>query len=607
MRALLGLLALSLVLAGCIGQPTLQTASVGPALHAPPALTSEGAKVAVSGDQTLLTWTGQLTPNNAPVSTPLVASAQDSLSYKVHLPAEAHLLHGWINWTDTSAALFFFLDDKDGPICGAASPEGTTSECFATLYGAQAAARDATLTVSLSGGNAPVAFTLTLLASSLDLPMLGSPAPFGPTAPSVFAPPVVVDPQRHTAEPSIAVTPKGVVYVAAPVDAQSALWRSTDGQKFAFVPIHGQPTDPLSQDPIGGGDADVAVSGENDVYFADQGLGEAVSASHDGGKTFFTQPLGSGVPLTDRQWLVLDGGMNAWLAFNGPNGATVSQTRDGGHAWVALGSMKEDSCFRGNLARAPDGTLYFAGCDANGPGVGVSTDGGLSFTWHAVAKRDGKTNTSFLFPAHIFVVATTDEKGNAYVAWSDEAQNPDDTKAPEGPHGLNVWMASSKDQGKTWSKPQKVNQAPGTYVLPWITAGKEGQVAVSFYGTKFVGHPERVIGEWYPLVAITHDALDANATWQESAASPDLNQYGPVCMRGSGCGNARNLLDFFQIQADKDGLLHMAYVDGTGGGSYVKSTIMYAGQVGGVGIGGPSVDKNGGPKAQPILRLPATP
>jgi hypothetical protein len=308
-----------------------------------------------------------------------------------------------------------------------------------------------------------------------------------------------------------------------------------------------------------------------------------------------------GVYSADRQWLVTSGELTAWMAFNSGNaadptgsasGATVVKTVDGGRNWGTRAFMKEDDCFRGNLARAPDGTLYFAGCNADGPGVGVSTDGGLSFVWHLVAKRNGDTNTSFIFPAHIFVVATTDAAGNAYVVWSDEAQTPEATGAPAGgARGLNVWLASSTDKGSTWSAPKKVNQLEGDFVEPWATGGAAGHVAVLSYGTKYVGNPERTLGEWYVVSDVTDDATAAAPVWTGSVAS-DMVQYGPICMRGSACGNARNLLDFFQVQADKDGTLHVAYVDGRNGGSARLSNIMYVHSAGPV-LGGPSVDKSG--------------
>lgn len=591
-------------LAGCIN-PAADVEEASAAFDPiPAALKAEGATIEAIPGGVRLAWTGTVTQARGDllgVGTLLGGPfAPQVADLALTLPTEVRLLHGWVNWSQPGVGLTFRMRNEDGvSMCGGVMPDGGTAECFATLYAERDAPEDWTARVTAIGtamDPKPVEFAFTLLLGTDPLPILGFPAAAGEEARMRFGAPVLLsDDKTHTAEPSIAVTPKGTIYVAAPVSAQRALWRSTDGgASFEEIAIHGQPTDPGSQYPNGGGDSDVAVSGEDAIYFADQHTAETVSSSRDGGRTWFTQPLGSGAPLTDRQWLVTDGPLGAWLAYNGVRGAMIARTLDGGRSWHALGNVPEDDCFRGNLARAPDGTLYLAGCNSEGPGVGVSTDGGLSWTWRKVADRSGDTNTSFIFPAHLFVVATTDADGNVYVVWSDEAQRSEDTGAPEGPHGLNIWLASSTDQGASWSKPKRVNAAEGTYVLPWATAGAPGKVAVAYYGTKFVGHPERVLGEWYPILAVSEDVLADDAVFHEAVASTEVVQYGPICMRGSACGNARNLLDFFQIQADRDGLVHMAYVDGREGGNYRYANIMYLRQTGGLGVGARSVDKDGG-------------
>ena len=590
------LLVAGLLLAGCSGK-THEPAGTPSTPTVPATLDAPGATVTAVDGGVDLSWAGDLPTAVAAVSGP-VNTASATATLPLRMPPEATLIDARLQASGNQADVTFRMaPDADGiSRCGGVAPEDHVTTCFATRYAPHPdpEAWSIRLQAGTSDGS-PVHYELKVHLGMAPLPILGPPPSVGTDAPAFAAPVRLSTKDTHTAEPSIAVTPGGTVYVSAPVSAQRALWRSTDGgATFAEVQVHGQATDPFSQYPQGGGDSDVAVSGESTVYFADQHVAETVSASHDGGRTWFTQPLGSGfLPLTDRQWLVTDGDLTAWLAFNGPNGATVAKTVDGGRTWPLSASMREDSCFRGNLARAPDGTLYFAGCNGDGPGVGVSTDGGLTWTWHLVAQRSGQTNTSFIFVAHLFVVATTDAAGNAYVVWSDEAQQSAARGAPDGPHGLNVWMSSSTDRGATWSAPKRVNHSPGTYVLPWATGGAAGHVAVSYYGTRFAGHPERVLGEWYPMLAVTADALSDQPSFSEAPASTQLAQYGPVCMRGSACGNARNLLDFFQIQADSGGLVHMAYVDGAAGGNYRLSDIMYVHQTGGAGLGGRSVDKQG--------------
>ncbi|MEA3201366.1 MAG: hypothetical protein QOE90_2794 [Thermoplasmata archaeon] len=636
-RRVLALFLLTCLLAGCVSLPGATTQA--PA-NAAPALVAEGATLRAVGDGVFATWGGNVTfgSSSAPASLPVdpTATPAGSVTKPFTWPAGATILEGWLNWTDGKAVLALRVNNESGRTwCGAPFPSNVSdARCFATFYRqpfGDPSKWKAVVSPNSYDGAAPgpIPFTLTLLFRNATLPILDSPAPAGADAPLVFAPTTLVSKDKHTGEPSLALTPKGTVYVAAPTGAQESLFRSTDGGKtFGLVKIHDNPTrDPTSEFATGGGDSDVAVVGENDLYFADQqgGSAETVSSSHDGGATWFTQPAAAGPPSTggiprpaplpvglpgapvfsaDRQWLVADGSMDVWLAFNSQDGATVVHSLDGGRTWPQRGTMGGDDCSRGNLVRsvasptgvpvAGGGWLYFAGCNEKGPLLGVSTDGGLTWTTHQVAQRDGQTSTGFLFVTHIFVIATTDAAGNVYVVWCDEADAPGDHAAPaDGPHGVNVWFASSTDHGATWSKPLKVNQAPGTYVLPWVTAGKAGHVAVAFYGTKAGPNPERIVGDWYPLVATTDDATAPTPTWRWSTMG-DMIQYGPVCMRGSACGNARNLLDFFQIQADKDGMIHATFIDGRNGGNARNADILYTSQVGGPGLGGPSVDKNGG-------------
>jgi hypothetical protein len=633
--ALAALLVLSL-LAGCLEKPAT------PAPVTPPAIIASGATLTREGDTATVVWTGHLdrAASALPVAPPAIPDPTRPADHhiddhKATLPADVTLMQGRLEWKGDSTLSLSVLNETGRRVCGELAVSPGPGACFFTRYVRPTDAKEWTFRASLDapdGGS--VDYTMTFNFTNRPLPLLGAPAPYGPSAPLRFDPPVIVDPSVHSAEPSIAVTPGGTVYISAPAGPQKALWRSTDGRSFTPVSVHGTTTDPGSAWPVGGGDSDVAVFGDGTLYFADQqgGSAETVSSSHDGGQTWFTQPLATGTPSgsginglapasptplpapvpgvpsalsADRQWLVTDGTQTVWLAFNGGvptvpartplDGATVVKSLDGGRTWPIRTVIPEDGCFRGNLARAPDGTLYLAGCDGNGPGVAVSKDGGLSFTWHPVARRDGKTDTSFCFPCHIFSVVTTDAAGNAYTVWSDEAQTPEAHGAPPaGAKGLTIWLSSSTDQGSTWSTPKRVNQQPGDYVLPWATGGSPGHVAVAYYGTRFSGNPERALGEWYPIVAQSAEATSADPAWSEAAATPFPVQYGPICMRGSACGGARNLLDFFQIQADQAGRLHIATVDGRPGVSARLSTILYVHQTDGANLGGPSVDKSGG-------------
>src|SRR5581483_6883436 len=331
-------------------------------------------------------WTGNVSPpapgtlaSNAPVPVDPTSVAAKGDSKSFTFPEGTTIMEAWLNWTDPKASLGFrVVNDTGRTWCGAPFPTNESdARCLAAFYRPPQGKPDGwKATVSAFGyeGAAPAAipYSLTVLFRNATLPLLGSPASFGADG-LVFSAPTLVSKDKHTGEPSLALTPKGTVYVAAPTGAQESLWRSTDGGKtFAFVPIHQGTTDPGSAFATGGGDSAVAVVGESNVYFADQqgGSAETVSASHDGGASWFTQPAAAGPPSpagipfpaqppvgvpnpgvtsADRQWLVADGDSNVWMAFNSQDGATVVHSSDGGRSWPQRGTMKEDNCARGNL------------------------------------------------------------------------------------------------------------------------------------------------------------------------------------------------------------------------------------------------------------------
>ncbi|GAC1540059.1 MAG: hypothetical protein NVS3B12_26700 [Acidimicrobiales bacterium] len=90
--------------------------------------------------------------------------------------------------------------------------------------------------------------------------------------------------------------------------------------------------------------------------------------------------------------------------------------------------------------------------------VGVSTDGGQTFTDHPVyVNRDPTADYG-----HQFVNVSLDRAGNAYALYSDNH---------------NLFYSYSTDKGKTWSKPVQVNKGPSaTAIMPWSVAGDAGKL-----------------------------------------------------------------------------------------------------------------------------------
>jgi hypothetical protein len=101
-------------------------------------------------------------------------------------------------------------------------------------------------------------------------------------------------------------------------------------------------------------------------------------------------------------------------------------------------------------------------------------------------------------------------------------------------------------------------------------AARGGDVAVAWYGSTADADPsaDGFTGDFNVYVSVIHDFWgDALATTMQLTATP--NHQGTICYGGVGCTGNRGLLDYFMIDYDKWGGLHVAYVDDVAGsGTY---------------------------------------
>ncbi|MCU1589864.1 MAG: hypothetical protein JWP11_1120 [Frankiales bacterium] len=275
-------------------------------------------------------------------------------------------------------------------------------------------------------------------------------------------------------------------------------------------------------------------------YCAQNGYSGACARSDDGGQTF-----GPGIP-----------------AYNTPaNGAP-----DGGAC----------SAIHGHIRVSKQGTVYLPdkGCGGTptpnnltnseffggAPALSVSEDAGM--TW-AVRPVPGAHNPDESDPS-----VDTDKSGTVFFGWEDGI-NPSETV-----YGTTsaAKIATSKDHGKTWSKPYDVSSALGLHNVqfPEVIAGDPGRAAFSFIGTPGIGDDQHIgfVGEWHLYVATT---IDNGKTWTTVDATPtDPVQRGCISLQGtsnknvadSALCNQRNLLDFNDITVDKAGRVLVAYSDG---------------------------------------------
>jgi hypothetical protein len=246
------------------------------------------------------------------------------------------------------------------------------------------------------------------------------------------------------------------------------------------------------------------------VYYCSQELGTALCARSDtGGLTF-----GTGVP------------------------AYTPLTCGGLHGHVKVG---------------PDGVVYLPNKSCNGAqGVVTSHDAGV--TW-AVTTVPGTTPGHDGDPS-----VAVGRDGTAYVAMAD------------GSGRALVSVVSGKGG---WSAPVDVGAQVGVVnaSLPSAVAGDDDRAAVAFLGTRTPGSSQdeffgmdraRVAytgGEYHLYVATT---LDRGRTWKTVDVTPkDPVQRGRICSAGVYCSaNDRNLLDFLDIQVDRDGRVLVGWADG---------------------------------------------
>ncbi len=131
-------------------------------------------------------------------------------------------------------------------------------------------------------------------------------------------------------------------------------------------------------------------------------------------------------------------------------------------------------------------------------------------------------------------------------------------------------IAVSNDKGLTWSAPFNIGAVSGVKhaAFPAVVSGDPDRAAFAFLGTPDVEKPGEdhtgganddpalFTGAWYLYVATT---FDGGASWNVQNVTPnDPIQRGPIC----GGGTCRNLLDFMDIQLDKQGRVLVAGQDG---------------------------------------------
>lgn len=418
-----------------------------------------------------------------------------------------------------------------------------------------------------------------------------------------FSRETVADPFRLGTEPNVAVAPDGKTVYESPIfgfsTTQSFLQRSTDGgqtfKTLSLLPGVGK----LDQ-CTGGGDSDIATDANSgDIYMIDLGGAPEVPArvSHDSGQTFTSNceaNFHDGANyFTDRQWLSTDlvhhqmyfiyrdglltppaglgvGGVDASRQAYGEYIKTAPLPSGPGQAGAAQLAFSSLCHTAGGLATPCITDVQIAGNAVTDNAKGLSPYAGATYLAMespkgvGIAVIDPTKKTApvveRVIPGNhhqiLFPTVAVDRSGRIYVVWADSTT-------------AQIQLASSPDQGKTWSAVQTVNAAPAaTTVMPWVVAGDRGRVDVAFYGTHNGAPPTTNYGPWYGYLAQTLDGDTAHPHFTQVAFTDRPNHLDPVCLSGLGCttntgpGGDRELGDFFRIIIDREGRALISFADG---------------------------------------------
>jgi len=320
-----------------------------------------------------------------------------------------------------------------------------------------------------------------------------------------------------------------------------------------------------SLDPIGFVDSQIGRVFQSQLA----GASSILSFSDDDGQTW-TQSQGSGQPAGVDHQTVGGGPYNnsstppppphplyanqVYYASQDVGTAFAARSDDGGLTFgpgVAMWNITQCGGLHGHIKVGPDGTVYVPNKGCGGAqGVAVSTDNGLTWTVRTVPNSTpGDTDPSVAIGAD----------NTVYFGY----QNGDGH-----PH-----MASSTNKGVSWIDRDVGQGFIKNTVFPEAAAGDGDRAAFGFLGTPTGGNYQdtnNFRGVWHFYIATTFDR--GNTYFLVDATPHDPVQIGSICTGGTTCGGDRNLLDFNDLQVDKEGRVMAAYADGCVAPACTEST-----------------------------------
>ncbi len=327
----------------------------------------------------------------------------------------------------------------------------------------------------------------------------------------------ITPPGQTGSEPAIAVNPNDPNQVVGAAGEWAAY--STDGAR-TFTPVR-----PAGENGRAGGDPSLAFDDKGQVFLSflsiqRNGLpgywghgpganGIYVRRSPDGGRTWDKEPVAvlawtgaePEVKLEDMPRIWADtqskspyrGNLYiAWIEWQIDQSIVLfSRSTDGGKTWAKpqristkAGYPRDDNgAVVGIIGTvAPDGTQYVIWNEGLNVTLAVSRDGGRSFEpsrpvfdvgppYFGGAAGIPGVSRAMGFPQ----VGLDGRNGGLYITWSD-FRNGD----------VDVFVSRSSDRGRTWTRPQRVNDDPvhsgADQFLQWMAVDPtDGSINVQFY------------------------------------------------------------------------------------------------------------------------------
>ena len=402
-----------------------------------------------------------------------------------------------------------------------------------------------------------------------------------------FSEPTYVDKGRAGGEPLVATLPDGRLLYSAHAgtthfftpeapnpgtgafvenyQGQTYIWTSDDnGKTWTFRP---RIIAPDGVPASGFSDPEVAIDSDGNVYFSEINLANvAVSSSQDNGETYTLENF-FGAIMTDRQWMEADRPGELYFvanAFGGGSGTPpgnnlghyISKSTDGGKTFTrgianagGLGDIRVDK---------RTGTVYEPNYQSNTLGVKAfrkARDGDLTGEVGVVAEG---VNMLAHWPT-----IDLDPAGNLYITWDESGT---------GERDAGIWFASSKDGGRTWSAPVRVNTGKNTAIWPWLAVGDEGRVGIGWLeaDVELPDHDAETPGDhgWRIRAAATTTGLgcktSSTPSFSIATATKEPVHSGTICQGGTTCQAQlidRRLGDYFSMEVDGTGAMYLGYSD----------------------------------------------